>query len=67
MVESNLAFRENAELKRFLVFGESGMDLYVQDLEEGAYGIIDSISLDRFETYNSFHEMLATILRARLE
>jgi hypothetical protein len=66
IVESNLGFRENARMKRFLVLGDSGMELYVHEPDVNEYSAIDRVSLDRNQYFASFPEMLAAALRSRV-
>jgi hypothetical protein len=66
LVESNLGFRDNARMKRFLVLGDSGLELYVYEPEENAYSTIERVSLERNQSFASFSEMLAAALRSRM-
>jgi hypothetical protein len=67
LVESNLGFRDNTRMKRFLVLGDSDMYLYVYETQGREYSVIDRVSLDRHEVFATFEEMLAAALRSRLE
>ena len=65
-IEANLDFRDNIDMKRLLVFGESGLDLYVCDVVSKKYSARDRVSLDVNESFDSFDEMLAAALRNHL-
>lgn len=66
-VDSNLGFRDNARMKRFLVLGDSDMYLYVYEPQGKEYSMIDRVSLDRHEAFATFEEMLAAALRSRVQ
>ena len=66
LVPANLDLRDNPDLGRLLVLGESGMELYVHDPQSGAFRIIDRVSMDPYDTFDSFGDLLAAILRSRL-
>ncbi len=65
-VDANLSFRDLERMRRFLVFGQSGDDLYVFDTVEGVYGACDNVSLEVFDAFPSFDEMMAAALRVKL-
>lgn len=66
VVPANLEVRDNEPIARLLVLGESGMELYVQDLVSSAFRIVDSVSLDTYESYESFDELFAAAIKKRL-
>ncbi|WP_224247478.1 YrhA family protein [Hyalangium gracile] len=66
-VESNLGYRDNDRMKRFLVLGDSDMYLYVYEAQAREFSVIDRVSLDRHEVFATFEEMLAAALRTRVE
>ena len=53
VVPANLDVRDNESFARLLVLGESGMEIYVQDLASSAFRIIDRVSLDTYESYQT--------------
>lgn len=63
-VEANLLIREAAE--QFLTFGKSGMEMYSLNLEIGEYQIVDRVSLDTIESFDSFESLFAEALTMRL-
>lgn len=66
-VETNLLWRENAELKSYLVFGEGNMDLYGLHLETGEFRVINRTPVDNVEErHGSFDALLASAIRAHL-
>jgi hypothetical protein len=66
VVPANLDVRGNEQFARVLVLGESGMEIYVQDLVSSAFRIVDRVSLDTYESYESFDELFAAAIRNRL-
>ena len=64
LVEANLAMRDVERFHNFIVFGDSGESLYVQKPDTGEYLCLDTISLDQFECFHSFEEMLRSALEA---
>jgi hypothetical protein len=65
-VPANLGYRDVEEMRDFLVFGSSGMELYVYDKKNRDYLIQDSVSMDTFETYADFDSLMTEVLRSRL-
>jgi hypothetical protein len=64
LIEANDIRRENAD--QLLIFGESGMEMYAYNLQTDTWGIVDEVSLDLYERFNSFDDLIATALRKRL-
>ena len=65
-VDWNLGFRSDEWKNEFVVFGDSGLDLYIYEPRKQKYSARDRISLDEAESYSSFEEMLTAALRAHL-
>lgn len=65
-VDWNLLRRDLSEFNDLLVFGESGIDLYVYQISTSEYQIRDSSSLDVIEVFTSFDELIAEALRKTL-
>jgi hypothetical protein len=65
-IEANQGFRSNPLMKQLLVFGDSGVDLYVYEPAKRQYSARDRVSLDLNESFASFEEMLAAALKTRL-
>lgn len=63
IVDANIRLREVPANSRFLIFGEGGMDMYVQDLSTGRFHIVDHISTD---VYESFDDLLRGVFKALL-
>lgn len=66
LVEENLRLREVPANAEYLIFGESGMEMYLLDIGTGSYNIVDHISLEVFESFGSFEEMFVAALTKRL-
>jgi hypothetical protein len=66
VVPANLDVRDNGPSLRLLVLGESGMEIYVHDLVSSAFRIVDRVSLDTYESYESFDELFAAAIKKRL-
>jgi hypothetical protein len=64
LMEANDIRRENAS--QFLIFGESGMEMYAQNLESGGWEVVDQVSLDVCERFATFDDLAASVLRKRL-
>jgi hypothetical protein len=65
-VEANLGWRDDEHFKRYLVFGEGNMDLYVRHLPTGDFQVIDRTPGNLIETHPSFDQLIAAALRAHL-
>ncbi len=65
-VESNLLHRERPRLGKFLVFGHSGVDLYVYNIDASDYQVIDQVSLDLTESFPSFEQLITEALKSHL-
>jgi hypothetical protein len=65
-VPANLGYRDVEDMRDFLVFGSSGMELYVYDKKNGDYLIQDSVSMDTYETYADFDSLMTEVLSSRL-
>jgi hypothetical protein len=63
-VDANLIRREYAE--NFLFFGESGMEMYAYNLDSSRYEVVDSVSLDAYESFGSYGELMTAALEKRL-
>ncbi|WP_309896228.1 YrhA family protein [Archangium sp.] len=66
LVDWNLDFRSAEWKNRFLVFGESDLDLYIYEPRKKKFSACDRISLDEAESYASFEEMITEALRKHL-
>ena len=64
LVDANEIRREKAE--HLLIFGESGMEMYAQDLKTRQFVVADDVSLDVYERYGSFGELMVAALEMRL-
>ncbi|WP_428261667.1 YrhA family protein [Haliangium sp.] len=62
LVEDNLDRRDVEEFEHLLVLGDSGMDLYVYNLKRRVYEVLDSVSLDDFERFDTFDELMRHVL-----
>jgi hypothetical protein len=62
-VEINLIRRRFPDWKRFFIFGTSGDDDYCLDLIGSRYAIVDAASIGVLETFPSFDDMVAEVLR----
>jgi hypothetical protein len=66
-VETNLLWRDNPELKSYLLFGEGNMDLYGLHLETGEFRVINRTPIENVEErHASFDALLASAMRAHL-
>jgi hypothetical protein len=65
-VQGNQRLREIPANNNFLVFGESGMEMYVCDLHTSRFNIVDHISTDAYDSFDSFEELLCAALEKRL-
>ena len=65
-VDWNLGFRSDEWKNEFVVFGDSGLDLYIYEPRKQKYSARDRISLDEAESYSSFEEMLTAAFRDHL-
>ena len=65
-VPANLGYRDVEEMRSFLIFGVSGMELYVYDKKNRDYRIQDTVSMDTYETYSDFDSLMTEALRKRL-
>jgi len=65
-VDWNLGFRSAEWKNEFVVFGDSGLDLYIYEPRKKKYSARDRISLDEAESYSSFEEMLTAAFRDHL-
>ncbi|MHC9543218.1 MAG: YrhA family protein [Vulcanimicrobiota bacterium] len=63
IVEANLGYRDAEDLKDYLVLGTNGGVHYVQKIGADEYQSIDAVSLDLYEKFDSFPEMLRGALR----
>lgn len=66
IIEANQRLREVPANQEFLVFGESGIEMYVLDLRKDSFNIVDHISTDVYESYSSFESLLTAALEKRL-
>lgn len=64
LLEANRVRRENAA--QFLIFGESGMEMYAYDFDSKAWQTVDQVSLDAYETFDSFDDLMIAALGKRL-
>ncbi len=65
-VDWNLGFRSAEWKNEFVVFGDSGLDLYLYEPAKEKYSARDRVSLDEAESYSSFEEMISEALSKRL-
>lgn len=65
-VPANLGYRDVEEMRDFLVFGSSGMELYVYDKKNRVYLVQDSVSMDTYETYADFGSLMTEVLGSHL-
>ena len=65
-VPANLGYRDVEELRDFLIFGVSGMEIYVYDKKNRDYRVLDSVSLDTYESYADFDSLMTEVLGKRL-
>jgi hypothetical protein len=65
-LEANQALRDGEPFRHLLALGESGMELYVYEPQSDKFSIIDRLSVDTYETCDSFDDLLDAILRNRL-
>jgi hypothetical protein len=65
-IDWNLEFRDDDWKNQYVVFGDSGMDLYVFEPKRKKYSARDCVSLDQNESYKSFEEMITAALRQHL-
>ena len=65
-VDTNLIWRSHEPHKKFLFFGDGDVSLYVYNLAEGHYEILDRPSETVIQTFPTFDEMLTEALRQRL-
>jgi len=63
IVDANLGYRDVERLKDYLVLGTNGGVHYVQKLDAEEYQSIDAVSMDIYEKFDSFQEMLRGALR----
>ncbi len=63
LVEANLGYREVESLKDYLILGTNGGVHYVQKLDINEYQSIDAVSLDLYEKFDSFLDMIRGALR----
>jgi len=66
LVDWNLDFRSAQWKNKFVVFGESDLDLYLYESGKNKFSARDRISLDEAESYASFEEMITEALRKHL-
>lgn len=67
MMFPNLVLHEGGRLESKLLLGDSGMDFYIHDFEDGHAAIIDSIGRHEYETFPSVYELLDSVLRNSLK
>ena len=65
-IEANRRLREVPEDQKYLIFGESGMEMYVMDLVTRKFDIVDQVSTDIYESFDSFEDLLEAGLRQKL-
>jgi hypothetical protein len=66
LIEANERLHEVPANRDFLVFGESGMEMYVLDLRNGEFNVVDHVSTDTYESFDSFEDLLTAALEKRL-
>jgi hypothetical protein len=66
IVEANLGWRDHEPMVAYLVFGEGNMDLYVRNVETGAYHVMDRVPGNLVERYPSFDQLLDAAIRSHL-
>jgi hypothetical protein len=59
LVEANARLREVPVNNNFLVLGEAGMDIYVVARRTGKFNIVDHVSTDVYESFDSFEGLLS--------
>ena len=65
-VEANLQYWESEPNKTFITYGESNDSRFVFNIENQNFQEIDKVSLDEYEDFNSFEEMLTFLLKSAL-
>lgn len=66
-VYCNEQWRGNPENRQYLIFGDDSISLHAQDLRDGQFKSMDKIAYERFETYDSFDDMITTALGSLVE
>jgi hypothetical protein len=65
-IETNLARRDIAELRDYLIFASTGDEEYCLAVPSKKFVMLDAVSTDEIETYASFGVMLAAALQRRI-
>jgi hypothetical protein len=65
-VDVNLLHRENEDCLDLLFFGESGIDSYVYCISTKQYQILDRVSLDLTEIFDSFEMLIYQAFQSHL-
>jgi hypothetical protein len=63
VIDANLDFPDFEEFSRWLVLGESGMEMYVCDPGPQPFRVVDKVSLDVYEQFDSFEQLFAKVIR----
>jgi hypothetical protein len=64
LIDANKIRQVNAEY--LVIFGESGMEMYVFDLRSQQWAVVDQVSLDVFEQCGDFDQLMVAALAKRL-
>lgn len=66
-IENNLEWRSYEPHKNYLFFADEDISLYVYNLIEGRYEILDRSSATVVSTHDTFEEMISEALKWRLQ
>jgi hypothetical protein len=65
-VDANLAHRSLEDKKDYLIFAESGDDLYAYDTTSHEYQLLDQLTLEKIEQFSSFDALINSALESRV-
>lgn len=65
-VETNLMHRDVDVMRGYLVFGSDSLNIYVLDVRNNEYQVLDRASLDKATSFSSFDEMLEQAIKKHL-
>lgn len=65
-VETNLIHRDVDVMRNYLVFGGDSLNIYVLDVRNNEYQVLDRVSLDKVTSFSSFGEMLEQAIKRHL-
>ncbi len=64
--EMNLYYRDNSDYKNRLVFGDGNMDVYVYEIADKQYAIVDRVPGNVIERLSSFDELISRAIEDHL-